>query len=98
MKLRDFGENAPRSWFRQILEWSQRGVSIQDNLDAQIIEADIGTSETRVGHNLGRIPKGVIPIMVFPHGITGLQFTKAPTADSLFLSRSSAGRQALIIF
>lgn len=98
MKLRDFGSNAAREWFQQVLEWSKKRVSVDENLDIQIIEADIGTSETRVGHSLGRIPKGIIPIMKYPNGVSSLSFTKESTADSIFLSRASAGKQALIIY
>lgn len=98
MKLRDFGVDASREWFQQILEWSKKRVSIDENLDVQIIEADIGTSETRIGHALGRVPRGIIPVMKYPYGVQALSFTKEPTIDSIFLSRAVAGRQSLIIY
>jgi len=96
MKLRDYGIDQTREWFQQILQWSIGKVSLE-NLDIKIITANIGTSETIVGHSLGRIPTIVIPVMKYPFGVVNISFTKSPTIDTLFLSASSAGERALLL-
>lgn len=97
MKLRDFGETQSRDWFMQILQWSQGKITFEDNVDCKIITPYINTTETSVGHALGRIPKIVIPIMQYPHGTQALSFTKDSTIDTIYISRATAGYQALII-
>lgn len=97
MKLRDYGTDQTREWFQQILQWSQGKINL-DNFDAKLVTANIGTSETIVGHSLGRIPQVIIPVLSYPHGVVDLSFTKAPTLDSLYLSASTAGIRALLLF
>lgn len=97
MKLRDFGLDASREWFQQILEWSRKRITLEDNVDCQIITANINTSETVIGHSLGRTPRLVIPVASYPYGTAHISFTKEPTAEKLFLTRSTAGLQALIL-
>ncbi len=107
MKLFDYGESATKSWFRQILEWSKKKVSISDNLDCIIIAARIGTSETQIGHSLGRKPFGCIEVCSYPspkavstevNGTAGIQMTKDSTEQALFLKRTSAGECYLLVF
>lgn len=97
MKLRDYGIDQPRDWFQQILEWSRGKINL-DNLDARLVVSNIGTTETLVGHSLGRIPQMIIPVMVYPYGTDTLNFTKAPTIDTLFLKAGVAGPRALLVF
>jgi hypothetical protein len=97
MKLRDVGAAAAKEWFEQILQWSRKKITIDDNLDVAIVTAYIGTAETELGHSLGRVPRYVIPVASYPNGTDKITFTKAPTEDKLFLSRGTAGQQTLIL-
>lgn len=108
MKLFDFGESDSRSFIRQILEWSQRRVSLFDNLDCDIVgPVRIETTETQVGHNLGRVPRGVIEMASGNspqasgtqwNGTVGIAQTKQATVTSLYLKRKEAGETTLVIF
>lgn len=97
MRLRDFGDNPDRTWFQQIMEWSRKKVTFDDNIDCVFITADVGTSNTEVGHSLGRTPKYILEVASYPYGTAGITFTKAPTADKLFISRTSAGKCVLLL-
>lgn len=100
MKLRDFGVNAAREWYQQILDWSRKSITFEDNLDCVFVTADIETSETAVGHSLGRMPKYIIPVGSWVTGATMVReitLTKAPTADQVFVSSASAGKQTLLL-
>lgn len=98
MKLRDYGEVFGRDWIQQIMQWSKKKVSVGDNIDCVEVVEFINTTETRVGHNLGRVPQGIIPIMKYPHGTDSLSFTRAPEIDKIWVSRSTAGFQGLILY
>ena len=98
MKPFDFsGEVPSRSWFRQIQEILTRGISLDDNLDAVIATGYVGTVETEIGHALGRVPRVVIPVGVFPYGTTTITFTRAPEAGKLWLSGGVAGVRAFLL-
>jgi hypothetical protein len=98
VNLQDFGESQSRSWFQQILEWSRKKISFEDNIDCIIIEANIATSETIVDHPLGRVPKGIIPVLRWPCNISELSWTREPTNSRLFIKARVAGRMALLIY
>lgn len=98
MRFYDFGSTDTRTFLRQIVEWSQKRVSIQDNMDMQEITAHLNTSETVVQHNLGRIPTGLIPVLKYPNSIKGIEFTKASDASKLYLKRDTAGECTFLIY
>ena len=98
MKLFDFGENQNRSWFQQILEWSRKKISVEDNLDCVILTVQIATTETIVDHTLGRVPKGIIPVLQWPNNISELSWTKEPTSTRLFLKQRVAGTMTLLMY
>jgi hypothetical protein len=98
VRLFDFGEQQPRAWFQQILDWSRNKVSVEENLDCVIISVNIATSETIVDHPLGRVPKGIIPVLRWPNNISELSWTREPTDTRLFLSQRVAGQMTLLIF
>lgn len=95
MKLRDFGESRNRDWFQQLLQWSKKRISFSENIDGIELLAYLDTSETEIGHSLGRTPSTITPVAKFPYGTDSISFTKAPTNDKLFLSRATAGYQWL---
>jgi hypothetical protein len=97
MKLRDFGIEQTRDWFEQILQWSRKKITFEDNVDGVEVLAYIGTSDTSVPHALGRAPKSVIPIAKYPYGTAAIEFSqsKAPTNQVLYLKRAVAGYQWL---
>lgn len=97
MKLRDFGVNAPREWFQQIMEWSSRKITFEDNIDCVFVTADLSTSETVIGHSLGRVPKYIIPVASWPNSVDKITLTKAPTNSQIYLSRATAGKQVLML-
>lgn len=96
MRLRDFGATAPREWFQQILEWSRKKITFQDNIDCQFLTVNIGTTETEVGHSLGRTPRYIIEVASYPNGTAGIEFTREPTNQKLFLKRNTAGTCTLL--
>lgn len=98
MRLFDYGEKETRSFIRQILEWSQKKVSFVDNIDCLQMASFIGTSETVIEHSLGRIPKALVPILVFPNKIPTLEFTKAPDASKIYIKAGSAAEVSFLIF
>jgi hypothetical protein len=98
MKLYDYGDNQNRSWFQQILEWSRKKITFEDNIDCVIISVEIATSETIVDHPLGRVPRGIIPVLQYPNNISELSWTRAPTNSRLFLTQRVAGPVSLLIF
>lgn len=97
MRLRDFGQEAPSSWFQQILEWSRKKITFEDNVDCVFITATIATTETVVGHQLGRTPKYVLEVASWPNGIKGIELTKAPTSEKLFIKRATSGETTLLL-
>ncbi|MFM2117268.1 MAG: hypothetical protein RL316_458 [Bacteroidota bacterium] len=98
MKLRDFGETAIRDWFTQVLEWSRKKITFDDNIDCVFLTANINTTETVLRHNLGRSPKYVLEAAIFPGGTTGgISLTKAPTIDTLYIKKSTAGQSTLLL-
>lgn len=97
MKLRDFGDDASRSWFQQILEWSRKKITLEDNVDGIFLNTYLGTAETVIDHALGRIPKYIIEVAAYPNGTKGIDFTQAPTNEKLFLKRDAAGTCTLFI-
>jgi hypothetical protein len=97
MKLFDFGESESRSWFRQILEFSRKRVSFEDNIDCVLVTATVDTVETQIGHSLGRAPKFIIEVASYPNGTAGISWTKAPEADKIFIKRATAGSCTLLL-
>lgn len=103
MKLRDLGENALREWFNQILEWSRKKITIDDNLDCVFVTGYVGTTQTEVGHSLGRVPKYILEVAAFPYGTAGIKFSdgtnavKEPTIDKIFIARATAGQCTLML-
>jgi hypothetical protein len=97
MKLRDLGVDAAREWFQQLLEWSRKKITVDDNWDASVLKTYLGTAETVVDHTLGRTPRYIWEVASFPHGTAGISFTKEPTNAKLFLKRSTAGECTLIL-
>lgn len=97
MKLFDFGDDKPRSWYQQLLEWSRKKITFDDNIDCVFVTASIGTAETQVGHSLGRVPKYIIEVASFPYGTAGIAWTKAPEKDKIFITRSTAGTCVLLL-
>ena len=97
MKLRDFGKDAPESWFQQILEWSRRKITFSDNIDCVFVTVDIATTETMVGHTLGRVPKYVLEMASWPNSALGVELTKAPTSNKLFIKRGTSGETTLLL-
>jgi len=98
MKLEGFGESPDRSWFQRLLEFTRKKISFEDNIDGIFINANIGLNETEVGHSLGRAPQYVIEVASYPNGTAGISFTKASTANQLYLKRTVAGACTLFIF
>lgn len=97
MKLREFGENAYRDWFQQILDWSRKKITFQDNIDCIFLTVAIGTGETEVGHPLGRTPRYIIPVASWPNGIQSISLTREPTNDKIWLTRATSGDQTLLL-
>lgn len=98
MKLTDFGDKPEATWFKNILEWSRKKVSIDDNLDCVTLSVDIATSETAISHPLGRVPKGIIPFLTFPGSLVEMDVTRAPINTQLFLKSRIAVKANLLIF
>lgn len=98
MKLIDYGEKESRSWFQQVLEWSRKKITFEDNLDCVTLSAYVGTSETIVDHALGRTPKGIIPVLAYPNNISELSWTREPSAQRLYIKQRVAGNMTLLIF
>lgn len=101
MRLLDFGKlGQPKldQWLQQLYEFSRKKITFEDNLDVTFQTVYIGTSETEVQHNLGRIPKAVLEVAAYPYGTAGISHTKAPTEKYLYLSRGSAGQCQLMIW
>lgn len=100
MKLRDFGADAAREWFQQIMEWSRKKITFDDNIDCVFVTANVGLTETAVGHGLGRVPKYILPIGSFQTGATQVRdivLTKAPTDKEIYVSAGGAGKQTLLL-
>ena len=97
MKLRDFGENAVREWFLQVLDWSRRKITFEDNLDCIFLNTEIGTAQTEIPHSLGRAPKYVMEVAQFPNGTAGITLTKAPETNKLYIKRAVAGKCTLLL-
>jgi hypothetical protein len=97
MKLMDYGENAAKNWFQQILEWSRKKITIEDNIDGIFVTTYLGTAETVIDHTLGRVPRYILEIASYPNGTSGINFTQAPTDTKLFLKRNNAGSCVLLL-
>lgn len=97
MILRDLGSLSTPEWFHQLLAWSRRRVSFTDNLDGTFVDAQIGTGETEIGHNLGRAPTYVFELASFGTGTAGITLTRAPEAGRIFIKRAVAGKSTLFL-
>jgi hypothetical protein len=100
MKLRDFGVDAAREWFQQVMDWSKKAITFDDNIDCVFVTATIGTSETAIGHGLGRVPRYVIPVASWQAEcmiVRAITLTKAPTIDQVYVSSATAGKQMLLL-
>lgn len=98
MKLFDIGDDQPRAWFQQLLEWSRKKITFDDNIDCVFLTVNISTSETVIEHSLGRVPKGIIPVAQYPNNITELSWTREPTNRNLYLKQRISGAMTLLIF
>lgn len=99
MKLIDFGEDTPpRAWYTALIEWSRKKISFDDNIDCVILKVNIATNETAVDHPLGRVPKGIIPILQFPGSVYEMDMTRASTNTQVFIKMRVAGTVNLLIF
>lgn len=97
MKLRDFGQSATREWFQQILEWSRKRFTFEDNLDCVFVTHRVETTETEIGHSLGRVPKYILEVASYPNGTAGISFTKPPEKDKIYIKRNAAGECTLLL-
>lgn len=97
MKLDSFGDMPDKNWFQKLLELTRRRISFDDNIDGIFLTKNIGVAETRIGHNLGRIPKYIFEVAAYPNGTAGIQFTKPSTVSEIFLTRTAAGKCTLFI-
>lgn len=97
MKLDSFGDFPDKNWFQKLLELTRRRISFDDNIDGIFVTANIGTAETQIGHNLGRIPKYIFEVASYPTGTAGINFTKPSTTDKVYLTRTTAGNCTLFI-
>ncbi len=108
MKLFDFGDNDTRSFIRQILEWSLKRVSLFDNVDCIVLDSvRIETTETQVGHTLGRVPRLVFEscgpnsrnaVGTQWNGTVGIALTRQSTITSVYVKRKEAGETTLVLF
>lgn len=97
MRLRDFGAEAAREWFQQVLEWSRKKITFDDNMDGVFLKTYLGTTETVVSHPLGRTPRYIFEVASYPTGTAGINFTREPTLSTLYLRRDSAGECVLFL-
>ena len=100
MKLRDFGVDAAREWFQQIMDFSRKGITFEDNVDCVFVSANIAMTETAIGHGLGRVPKYIIPVGSWAAGATQIRditLTKAPTNDQVYVMSGNPGVQMLLL-
>lgn len=97
MKLRDFGESALRDWFNQVLDWSRKKITFDDNIDCAFITAKVDVTSTEIGHSLGRTPKYIIEVATYPYGTAGISFTRPPEKDKIFIKRNVAGTCCLLL-
>ena len=81
-----------------MIDLSRKKITLDDNVDCQVVDCNLLTTETKVGHNLGRIPKYILPTMSYPNGIKGdLEFTRPPTEKEIYVKCSIAGAYTLIV-
>ena len=97
MKLRDIGREAAREWFEQILEWSRKRITFEDNLDCAFITFEVQTTETEVPHSLGRAPKYIMEVAAYPYGTAGISFTRPSENDKIYIKRATAGKCTLLL-
>lgn len=98
MNFPDFsGDRPERGWFLQLLTGLKK-LTFDENIDCVKIRVNIGTTETQVGHPLGRTPRYIIEVAAYPDGTAGIQFTRAPTNDKIWLTRTTAGNCTLLLF
>lgn len=98
MKMENFTGNVPdTSWFQRLLEMTRKKITIEDNIDGIFVTANIGTSETEIGHALGRAPRYIIEVAAYPNGTAGISFTKEPTHEKVYLKRNVAGNCTLLL-
>ena len=97
MRLRDFGQEAAREWFQQVLEWSRKKITFDDNMDGVFLRTYLNTTETVVSHPLGRAPRYIFEVASYPTGTAGINFTREPTNGTLFIRRDVAGECVLFL-
>lgn len=98
LRLEDItGDTPPKSWFQRLLEMTRNKISFEENLDGIFLTVNVGTSETEIGHSLGRAPKYILEVASYPNGIAGIQWTRAPAVDKVWLTRTSAGQCTLFM-
>jgi hypothetical protein len=93
----DFGASPDASWFSRLLDWTRGKITFEDNIDGRFLTVNIGTTETEIGHTLGRVPRYILEVASYPNGTAGIQFTKSPTIDKLYLKRGTAGQCTLFL-
>ncbi len=101
MILQDFGKlqnTTTDSWFAQLLGWSRNKVNIEDNLDLKIMKAYVKTTETELQHTLGRAPRGIIPVAIYPLGSSNISWSRAPTDERIYITQAVAGECYFILF
>ena len=98
MRLFDLGDKEPRAWYQQLLEWSRKKITFDNNIDCVFLAVNISTSETVIDHPLGRVPKGIIPVLQYPNNISELSWTKEPSNTRLYLKQRVSGKMTLLIF
>ena len=103
MILRDFGKLGQvklDQWLQQILAFSQKKISFEDNMDSIFQVAYIASGGTQVQHSLGRIPLGVIEVATQQTGTKGIspQVGKEWTNKFIYLNRDTSGDCTLIIY
>lgn len=97
MILRDVGAAAAKEWFEQILQWSRKKITLDDNLDCVFVTAYIATTETEIGHPLGRTPRYIIEVAAYPNGTAGISFSRESKIDKVYLKRATAGTCTLLM-
>lgn len=98
MKIQDFtGKTPDARWFQLLVEWTRKKISFDDNIDCQILGVSLKTTETVVGHSLGRTPRYIIEMAAYPNGTAGIEFTQPPSNSQLFLKRTVAGNSTLML-
>ena len=105
MKLFDFGERDTRSFFRQLIEWSQKRITLDDNVSCLSVTSNVATTETVIGHKLGRVPRYIVPAFsseTFDGGtlvnLNGLEMTQRPTDKAIYFKKTVQGNVTFLLF